>query len=158
MNRAAGTRRDPIGRQHPIQFRITRSFATTVLMCLCAATLAGCTTTSAQLDPPAESVRQLLILRSENSTDAAAYRAHVTTDLAEKFTQDSAARRSRLSPIPTWESPKTARETSASAQVKVVWKRSGKFKGWPEATLFTLLRDGGLWRVVDAVDASTTAR
>lgn len=138
--------------------RIATSLLATLFASVCVTSLAGCATTGARLDPPAESVRQLLVLRSQNSTDAAAYRAHVTTDLAEKFARDSAMRKPIMSPIPAWKSPVITREATSSAQVRVEWVPAEKYKAWPAATLFTLLRDGGLWRVVDAVDTSATVR
>lgn len=138
--------------------RIAISLTATLLASVCVASLAGCATTGAKLAAPAQSVQELLTLRSRNSTDAAAYRAHVTTDLAEKFARDSAMRKPSMSPIPAWKPPVITREATSSAQVRVEWVPAEKYKAWPAATLFTLLRDGGLWRVVDAVDTSATAR
>jgi hypothetical protein len=137
---------------------ILRSFMAGLLMCACLSPLSGCAARHAALDPPAESVHQLLTLRSRNSTDVAAYRSHVATDLAEKFARDSAARDPRVSPIPQWSPPEIVRETTVSADVKVVWKPSEKYKGWPGATMLKLRLDEGLWRVVDAIDTSGTAR
>lgn len=123
--------------------------------------LAGCAPASKQpeLSAPAQSVQELLELRARNATDTAAYLRHVeSTPLAQALASDSGRRKPGEKPTPGWAAPTVSRQETRSAEVKVVWKKSEKFKKWPAATLFRLRLIEGRWLVIDAVDSTTTAR
>lgn len=99
----------------------------------------------------ARTVDAALMLRHDRSTDPAAYAplfesSQVATELASgsKSATDSA------SPIPEWNAPYVSAASSATVDVVVVWKRSGRFTSWSAATLFKLKRLADRWVISDA--------
>lgn len=110
---------------------------------------------SQRLEPAEQAIQDLLELRSENSTDTAAYARYVeSTSVASALAEDSAAREGDASPIPEWEPPRTLKETSSTAEVVVEWRRSEAFADWPETTVFVVARRGERWILVDAEESS----
>lgn len=119
-------------------------------------TLFGCA--AEELAPPAQAVQDLLVLRSENSTDTAGYeRVLEETAVAEALVED-AAMRDEASPIPEWETPRVESSEDTSASVVVVWKISDGFEGWPKSTTFLLTKtDEGRWVISDVSEAESSA-
>ncbi len=112
------------------------------------------------LSPPAQSVQDLLELRRGRSQDASAYAKYLDNDsLATQFA-DLARTESEIAtrpPTPAWETPYVSSESSTSAEVIVVWRDSEAYADWPKATVFTMTRSEGLWRVSDAETIEGTA-
>lgn len=117
---------------------------------LSAVMLSGCA--RASTDAPQAAVTGLLELRSENSTDPAAYASFVTTPVAQVLAEDSAAREGDVAPLPEWDAPEVVQESTSTAEVKVEWVRSKEHSAWPETTTFILQRIDGSWLIIDAID------
>ena len=56
--------------------------------------------------------------------------------------------------VPEYEDPYLSAETSATADVAVVWKTDQAFPDWPTATVFSLVLADGRWIVVDALEST----
>lgn len=115
--------------------------------------IAGCGASESDT-APAATVQQLLELRSQNSTDAAAYSRHVEeTSVVEALVADSAARTPGEAPTPEWKDPRVTDRDGSKATVRVEWIADKDFEGWPTATIFKVERKDGRWVVVDASEA-----
>lgn len=112
------------------------------------------------LDPPAEVVQNVLELRRERSADASAYAQYfANVEVAQMLAQDATATAANAtatagSPIPEWNRPYVSEQSSGTASVVVVWKRTPSFKEWAKATLFNLEGGGATWKIVDAEEIS----
>lgn len=145
-------RNDDIGRR-------TALAAVTVLLLLMGAVVSGCVfgdkTNSNKT--PVDSVEGLLQLRSERSTDTAAYMRHLeSTNVAAALVTDAAARAETDTPLPQWAAPELTKEASGTAEVTVKWKADDRFEGWPKSTIFVLKKVGGAWLVTDARDQAAS--
>lgn len=117
---------------------------------LAAVTLSGC---GPKLAEQAKPVQTLLELRSDVSTDTAAYeRVLESTEVAAVLAQDAANAPKADSPVPPWEVPTVEESSETSAVVVVTWKPTADYKDWPEATRFIVKKVDGRWVVSDAVE------
>ncbi|PKQ19504.1 MAG: hypothetical protein CVT66_09890 [Actinobacteria bacterium HGW-Actinobacteria-6] len=119
-----------------------------------ALSLGGCAPSeTASTHPAAVAVRDLLALRSVNSTDVAAYEPFFAEpSLAEELAGNSQAA-GEESTVPESDTPYVSRIESDTADVVVRWHSDEKsFPGWPSATVFSLKWADGRWVIVDAVD------
>ena len=87
-------------------------------------------------------------LRQGRSTDASAYAQYFTDDeitkaLVLEGSKASESTSSAASPIPGWEPPYLSAETTASADVVVVWTPDSRFEEWSKATVFSLEETSG---------------
>lgn len=106
---------------------------------------------------PQDAVTSLLEARKQGVTDAKIYRLYLPTDeLASALASDSAAQ-GRKDPTPPWGDPVVYNETTATADVKILWERSKDQTGWPEATIFNVKFVKGAWVVADAQDTTAGA-
>jgi hypothetical protein len=99
---------------------------------------------------PASTVDHLLTLRNQRSQDATAYAHYVNEEVANALIKDAARSDPAKPALPAWERPSVTEESSASAEVTVVWKKSAQFAKWPKRTIFLLQKSDGVWKVVDA--------
>jgi hypothetical protein len=124
-----------------------------IAFCLVVAiALASLTACSDPLEPPAAAVQELLEVRADRSTEVEDYAPFVvSSELASSLAQ--AAVDESLSadpPTPGWEAPYVAVETSATADVVVVWESDSRFEEWPVATVFSVEFVEETWVVADA--------
>lgn len=116
----------------------------------------GC---SSPTSSPDGTVDRLLKLRSQNSTDVAAYeKLMLNQDVARALAEDSASRVESGSPTPEWNEPVVSAQGTSTAEVKVVWKKSTRFPGWTKATIFVLKLVGDDWKIADARDEEAAAK
>lgn len=103
------------------------------------------------LEPPERAVDDLLQLRAERSTDASAY-AKLLQDpaIAAELAAAAVEEASDLRPLPEWEEPYISAESSAQADVVVVWRNLEEWPEWPDATRFATQMIDGEWVTVDA--------
>ncbi len=137
--------------------RLQRRIVLTALALLVAASLAGCGESALKKGSPEAAVQELLVLRSELTTDPAKYAALVETSIAEAIAADSRSRSETQAPTPQWNLPQVTTSTADSADVMVRWKSDAKFKNWPKATVFSLTKTQGRWVVVAAIEATASA-
>jgi hypothetical protein len=113
------------------------------------------------LPAPAQAVQSLLELRRDRSTDASAYARYfaepdLALALAQAASSTAEATSSAFSPIPQWKPLYVSAQASGTADVVVVWKPSPRFKQWARATVFRVEETSGLWKIVNAVETTST--
>ncbi len=117
--------------------------------------LSGCAASdgAARKHPAATTMTQLLELRAENTSDAAAYEPFFADpEVASSLVGGSAAETGTPA-VPSWEPPYVSKLTSDTAEVVVRWTgRTGTFESWPEATIFVMTAAGPRWVVSDAIE------
>jgi len=116
---------------------------------LCVLLVSGCAAVT--LSPPERAVDDLLQLRAERSTDASAY-AELLLDpaIAAELAAAAAEEAEDSRPLPEWEEPYISAESSAGADVVVVWRNLEEWPEWPAATRFATQEVDGEWVTVDA--------
>ncbi|MDZ4178392.1 MAG: hypothetical protein U1E29_04045 [Coriobacteriia bacterium] len=131
---------------------MVRRLVFALMVAVLAAGLAACAAEPARLDPPAQVIQSLLELRAQRSTEASAYAEYVAGEnVARELAQAAVEETTGVTPTPDWESPYVSEQTSATADVVVVWKEPQDWADWPTATIFKLsLLDDGRWVAVDA--------
>jgi hypothetical protein len=136
---------------HPV--RRAAILAGVIALCI---PLAGCgSEPSDPAHPAAETVETVLEARAARSTDPDDYEPYFAEpSVAEALLESAESEDPAVPAIPDWESPYVSAETSASADVVVVWVPSDELPDWPRATVFSLEMDER-WLVVDASDIET---
>ncbi len=134
-----------------------RGFGRIASATLLAAVLATAACTASEpLEPAAAAaVQDALDVRASRSTDASDYAPYFADPtVAEALAESARLESTSTVPIPEWEPPYVSAETSASADVVVVWVPAAELPDWPRATVFSLEMDER-WFIVDASDVTT---
>lgn len=128
---------------------LSRQVGYLLVAVLCLLLVSGCSADT--LSPPERAVDSLLRLRAERSTDASAY-AELLQDpaIAAELAAAAAEEPAESRPLPEWEEPYISAESSAGADVVVVWRNAEEWPEWPVATRFVTQEVDGEWVTVDA--------
>lgn len=115
--------------------------------------LAACTAQA--VHPAVTRVAELLELRRSDVREPAAYEVFFEDpSLASALAQGS-GEPTGTPQVPEYDPPYLSAETSATADVAVVWKMSDDFPDWPAVTVFILSLVDGDWMVTDALEATS---
>jgi hypothetical protein len=145
------------GRRAGVRDAVPARVLGALLLALLATATGGCGDDDEPAHPAAETVESVLQVRLARSTEAADYEPYFDdASVAEALAEAARSEDSDTPAIPEWEAPYLSAETSATADVVVVWVPSDELPDWPAATVFSLRVDER-WFIVDAADITTGA-
>lgn len=131
-----------------------RTFISLVVLGIALGALVGCSAPGEVRHPAIEAVADLLELRRDDVRDAAAYEEYFENPELAATLAESGDEETGTPQVPEYEDPYLSAETSATADVAVVWKTDQAFPDWPTATVFSLVLADGRWIVVDALEST----
>ena len=126
-----------------------------VTIMLASAALTGCGSLGPAYEHPAAvAVEELLRLRADDVRDAGAYEPYFLDPAVADALVEPSANATGTPRVPDWERPYVSEETSATADVVVVWKPSDDFPDWPDVNIFVMSLVEDRWVVSDAEEAT----
>lgn len=131
-----------------------RTCISLVVLAVALGVLAGCSAPKEVRHPAVEAIVDLLELRRDDVRDPAAYEDFFENPELAAALADSSGEDTGTPQVPEYEDPYLSAETSATADVAVVWKSSEAFPDWPAATVFSLVLADDRWIVVDALETT----
>ena len=138
----------------------THLLAPVAALCLAAALLLSACTPAPETPltafshPAATMIADLLEMRRADVRDPEAYAPYflesaLATALATGSTQPTGT-----PCVPEWERPYVSAETTATAEVVVIWEASDDFPEWPPINIFVTTLDGDRWVLTDAFETT----
>ena len=126
----------------------------TASLLLSACSPAAETPVTAYNHPAATMIVDLLEMRRADVRDPEAYAPYflesaLATALATGSTQPTGT-----PCVPEWEGPYVSAETTATAEVVVIWEASDDFPDWPPVTIFSSTLEGDRWVLTDAFETT----